>query len=50
LNIFVKKDMRVNVIVIDEDEIHIKINSERSGSEFICKFSEINNGTPSLMF
>ena len=36
--------------LIDEDEIHIKINSERSGSEFICKFSEIKNGTPSLMF
>lgn len=36
--------------LIDDDEIHIKIKSERTGSDFICKFSEIKNGTPSLMF
>lgn len=36
--------------LIDNDEIHIKIKSERTGSDFICKFSEIKNGTPSLMF
>jgi hypothetical protein len=36
--------------LIDNDEIHIKIKSERTSSDFICKFSEIKNGTPSLMF
>ena len=36
--------------LIDDDEIHIKIKSERTSSDFICKFSEIKNGTPSLMF
>ncbi|NCU72388.1 MAG: hypothetical protein EBY66_05175, partial [Candidatus Fonsibacter lacus] len=39
-----------NLNLIDEDEIHIKIKSERTSSDFICKFSEIKNGTPSLMF
>ena len=36
--------------LIDDDEIHIKIKSELFSSDFICKFSEIKNGTPSLMF
>lgn len=36
--------------LIDDDEIHIKIKSERTSSDFIFKFSEIKNGTPSLMF
>ena len=36
--------------LIDNDEIHIKIKSERTSSDFIFKFSEIKNGTPSLMF
>lgn len=36
--------------LIDNDEIHIKIKSKPTSSDFICKFSEIKNGTPSLMF
>ena len=39
-----------NLKLIDDDEIHIKIKSELVSSDFICKFSEIKNGTPSLMF